>query len=276
MCSLRGPLDNQKIAVKLYLKGVRGEMFNALEKTLSKRDAINLIELIHDSLSCAEEEDLRELIRKLCYLMPCDFAICGLGQSDNKGIVQSYDIININYPAEWLELYTTKEYYKVDPITIENFSRYKLQYWADTYKRYQSPRDFICVAEDFGLRNGYTHGARNPDRNRGSIFTISGNSIKRSHRTEVILERVVPHFHQAFVRIVSQHRTNDKYNLSSREKEVLKWIKEGKSRWDISVILCISERTVKYHISNIMQKLDAVSRTHALAIAIEQGLIDID
>ena len=61
--------------------------------------------------------------------------------------------------------------------------------------------------------------------------------------------------------------------LSMREKEVLKWLKKGKSSWDISTILNISESTVNYHITNIMQKLNAVSRTQAVAVAIERGLI---
>jgi len=60
--------------------------------------------------------------------------------------------------------------------------------------------------------------------------------------------------------------------LSKREKEVLSWLKEGKSSWDIATILNISERTVNFHVSNIMQKLNAVSRTQAVAVAIEKGL----
>ena len=61
--------------------------------------------------------------------------------------------------------------------------------------------------------------------------------------------------------------------LSMREKEVLKWLKMGKSSWDISIILDISERTVNFHITNIMNKLDAMTRTQAVAISIEKGLI---
>ena len=64
--------------------------------------------------------------------------------------------------------------------------------------------------------------------------------------------------------------------LSPREIEVLQWLKVGKSSWDISEILHISERTVNFHIRNIMQKLDAVNRTQAVAVAIEKGLIDIN
>ena len=60
--------------------------------------------------------------------------------------------------------------------------------------------------------------------------------------------------------------------LSKREKEILKWLKKGKSSWEISVILSISERTVNFHVGNIMQKLNAVSRTHAVAISIEKGI----
>jgi DNA-binding NarL/FixJ family response regulator len=62
--------------------------------------------------------------------------------------------------------------------------------------------------------------------------------------------------------------------LSRREKEVLKWLKKGKSSWDISVILGITERTVNFHINNIMQKLDAITRTQAVAVAIEKGLVE--
>lgn len=66
---------------------------------------------------------------------------------------------------------------------------------------------------------------------------------------------------------------NNGSTLSLREKEVLKWLKMGKSSWDISIILDISERTVNFHITNIMNKLDAMTRTQAVAISIERGLI---
>jgi|GEM_PF-193112 len=68
---------------------------------------------------------------------------------------------------------------------------------------------------------------------------------------------------------------NDLIILSSREKEILNWIKHGKSTWDISQILQISETTVKFHVSSIMKKLNAVSRTHAVSIAISLGIIDL-
>jgi len=74
----------------------------------------------------------------------------------------------------------------------------------------------------------------------------------------------------------NRQTTGDKPSaaLSLREKEVLNWLKKGKSSWEIASILNIGESTVNFHITNIMHKLNAVSRTQAVAIAVEQGLIN--
>ena len=63
--------------------------------------------------------------------------------------------------------------------------------------------------------------------------------------------------------------------LSVREREVLEWMKEGKTNWEISHILSISERTVKFHVQNILVKLQASTRGHAIALAMEQRLIGL-
>lgn len=64
--------------------------------------------------------------------------------------------------------------------------------------------------------------------------------------------------------------------LSASELDILKWLKQGKSSWSISRILEMNMRTVNYHIYNIIAKLDAMNRTHAVAIALEMGLIQRD
>lgn len=51
------------------------------------------------------------------------------------------------------------------------------------------------------------------------------------------------------------------------------WTAQGKSSWDISRILSISENTVNFHIKNAMRKLGTTSRTAAVAKAIGHGLI---
>lgn len=56
--------------------------------------------------------------------------------------------------------------------------------------------------------------------------------------------------------------------LSTREQEVLQWISAGKSSWEVSVILSISEGTVTQHLAKIRAKMGVNNTTHAVATAI--------
>ncbi|MGA1794430.1 MAG: autoinducer binding domain-containing protein, partial [bacterium] len=106
-----------------------------LNKILSKQDLISLLEIIYSGLSCQDEDDVTELICQLKNVIPFEFAISLLVKMDSNGILKydNYHILNINYPDEWIDLYMRRQFYKVDPIFTENFSKFKLQYWADTY-----------------------------------------------------------------------------------------------------------------------------------------------
>lgn len=87
---------------------------------------------------------------------------------------------------------------------------------------------------------------------------------------DYLLSRLV----QAQARIETrpaQHGTPPQ--LSSRELSVLRWMKEGKTNWEISRILGLSERTIRFHVGSIFDKLEVTSRTQAVARALGAGLI---
>ena len=63
--------------------------------------------------------------------------------------------------------------------------------------------------------------------------------------------------------------------LSQRELQILKQVALGKSNQEIGQSLNVSRYTVKNHVSAILKKLNAVSRTEAIMIASGRGLIDI-
>lgn len=65
-------------------------------------------------------------------------------------------------------------------------------------------------------------------------------------------------------------------SLTQREIELLKLVAQGMANKTIAQTLSISVNTVKYHMKNIMQKLDVQSRTEAVTYAIQAGLIDPD
>lgn len=61
--------------------------------------------------------------------------------------------------------------------------------------------------------------------------------------------------------------------LSARETEVLHWLCNGKSNWEIAQILDLSPYTVKNHVSNILEKLKANNRQHAATKGVELGFV---
>lgn len=61
--------------------------------------------------------------------------------------------------------------------------------------------------------------------------------------------------------------------LSSREREILALMAQGLNNPDIAARLVIGRATVKFHVSNILTKLGAASRTEAVALALQQRLV---
>lgn len=78
-------------------------------------------------------------------------------------------------------------------------------------------------------------------------------------------------------KVVVEELTNpsqERFNLTGKEHEVLKLLSKGSSNKDIAKELFISSHTVKFHISNILNKLGAVSRTEAVFVATKNNLVD--
>ena len=73
---------------------------------------------------------------------------------------------------------------------------------------------------------------------------------------------------------LAEHAADDQ--LSSREIDVLRLIGAGNANKQIADKLSIEETTVKNHISNILSKLGANDRAHAVTIALQRGIIELD
>jgi DNA-binding NarL/FixJ family response regulator len=72
---------------------------------------------------------------------------------------------------------------------------------------------------------------------------------------------------------LAEHAAEDA--LSAREVEVLRLVSGGNANKEIAAQLSITEETVKGHVKNILAKLGANDRTHAVTIGLKRGIIDI-
>lgn len=64
--------------------------------------------------------------------------------------------------------------------------------------------------------------------------------------------------------------------LSAREQEVLVMLVRGLPNKEIARLLCISDRTVKFHTQAIYRKLAVTNRTEAVSVALRRGIVTLD
>ncbi len=62
--------------------------------------------------------------------------------------------------------------------------------------------------------------------------------------------------------------------ISERERECLQWASQGKTSWEISQILGVTESTIIYHLRNATRKLNAANRLHAVTKALKASIIE--
>ncbi len=111
-------------------------------------------------------------------------------------------------------------------------------------------------------------------RGPGEIATLLDMSVKAVYSClrQIIVDHVVPYFRESGTGM----KVRPAVSLTTREREILVWVREGKGTWEISSILGLSQDTVKYHLKKTFQKLDATNRTQAMAVALDNKLIDLE
>lgn len=243
--------------------------------SLSKTDLVDVLDFI---TACTYQKPLEEatsLFEKLNSIVPADGIAAVIGHTDGSGQVKKSHIVNISYPKRWIDIYEKRNYADTDPIVQQHFANFMTQKWSNTFSMAQSisDRGFWEEAKSFGLGAGLTMGILDTKNMRASLFSFSGNKLEQEPRHLIIMNYILPHLHKAFFK--SNFGKNGICSgLTEREKEVLNWVKLGKTNWEISCILTISESTVKFHLQNVSDKLGTHGRTHIVAVALSRGIIN--
>jgi LuxR family transcriptional regulator, quorum-sensing system regulator CviR len=233
---------------------------------------MTVLEIAHGCVSCRTEREFRDLYRKIGELVPFDFGCAVSGRLGRRRVVM-LDSVNLSYPATFIDEYVSRDYFRVDNVMREALATSRARYCSESSAG--RPREITALCRDFGVAEGYFVGATSPGpEGGGSLFLFKSRSMKRERRTAGMLELLAPHLHHAFFRAFDREQPRATPVLSAREREILRWLYEGKSSWETSVILGISERTVNFHVYNAFRKLGAATRPQALAIAARCGLLD--
>ena len=177
--------------------------------------------------------------------------------------------------GDWLKLYDDGRYAEIDPVmrrlrhSVRSFTHDEVSHDLDPRALELKQR-----RSDFGFGNGFSipifgSTGANGFMSYGFIEGLKPDLPTHKKRTIHLVTLY------AADRICSLRSTQSAYKpiVTNRQREVLTWVAAGKSAWEIGEILNISARTVEEHAQRVLQRLGAVNRTQAVAIAIRDRLI---
>lgn len=78
------------------------------------------------------------------------------------------------------------------------------------------------------------------------------------------------------MKAIGEFDEGNRVHISDRQKEILKWIQAGKTNGEIATIIGSSEANVKYHVRQIMDKLNVRNRTQLVAEAVRLGITSLN
>lgn len=252
-------------------------MQQSLSRILEKRELFSVMDFTVQAMKSIGDEDHLKLLSSLKKIVPVEKCCNMLSCTDKDGQFKSFKkIVTANYPDVWLNIYLESGYVKVDPVLRQHFRYFSPQIWSKTFSssRGLTVRRYIEHAVSFGLGRGVTVGTRSTDTREASLLSFHGCELEEEQRHLAVLDYLTPFLHHSLTSLCRPHGQID-VDFSKREKEVVRWIVSGKTNWEISLILNVSESTVKYHINHAMKKLAATSRSHLAAIAIQRDLVEL-
>ncbi len=195
----------------------------------------------------------------------------------DHGKEQEQHLLVSEFPSGWMERYLKKEYVFIDPVIQRIQSDLSPFHWQEAMPYMQDKTAIIAnrmlnEAREFNLNEGFAVPMITLD---GTIAAVSlgGEKTDIPPTAPAMISMISSFAIGRAIELRSREKKRREARLTPREVECLKWAADGKTEWEISVILSISEHTADKHLSNAHRKLGAANRPQAVAMAIRLGLI---
>lgn len=182
------------------------------------------------------------------------------------------------WPDEWHKRYVSQGYVNRDPVARQIFSNTLPFTWNELRQQGLIRPTEECIfdeARTWQMNDGLAIPIRSLDGLQAAV-TLAGRTPNVSNPVRAAIHLIVI-YTDAKEQELSNRRSHLKptYCMSPRERECIKWIIAGKSTWDISQILGLSEQTVAAYIRNAMQKMNVTTRAQLVAEALRSGEIEL-
>lgn len=183
-----------------------------------------------------------------------------------------------NFPRSWQERYRRHGFCAIDP-TIQYAKESVLPLtWSSDLFDTEPLSELSKEARAVGFNHGWTQPLRDSSGKFGVLTlarsqgAITAEELKDKLPMMQWLAQVA---HAILFRaLLAKHQNESFVRLTEREIEFLRLASEGKTAGEISEATGVTERTANFHIGNVMDKLGATNKTHAVTLAMQLGLLD--
>jgi LuxR family transcriptional regulator, activator of conjugal transfer of Ti plasmids len=260
-----------------FLLAVGTDRWTKVRHLKSLADASILGKFVERLFTCADESALRDAMVDVAQAFSLE-AFAYLTMPCHPGA--KVRLIS-TYPTAWTARYLRKRYERFDPVIIHAGCRLEPFPWGidigpgDLSKSQQILFD---EAAQYGIRCGLTIPIRDGNDTLAAL-TFATDERPGPFRRYVemhvtTLQLISFYFHAHASRRRGVNRTIGGVRLSPRQLECLRWAAQGKSTWDISKVLGISQRTAEFHLESAKAKLGVRTICQAVArFAAANGIV---
>lgn len=176
-----------------------------------------------------------------------------------------------HWPTDWFDHYSRSNFHEHDPVAQFVRTQFKAFDWGDVPQSDDpiSRELMASSAADFGMRRGLCIPVHDFFGYRAAISLATSQNPSPSHAAVEMIAIF------AFNRMSRLHLASKTMRLTTREREVVTWAAAGKTAWDTSAILQVSEQTIEKHLISAMRKLDSYTKAQVVAESLRTGEINL-
>lgn len=245
----------------------------------SKNKNTLLLEIIQMAPKVCDVDSLNDLLDgPLKALMKHEVMICGTGfYLETGGYGHQYH--NRGFPEAYFAELRRPEGSMDSPLMQQWRADRKPVWFQSKRDDHLYPAEWVEGFNRHHLRNTVGHAMLDHRSRMGSTFIFARLDGQVGPAQAELLEQITPNLCLALSNGLHSDPERQNFHsaqhalLSPKQCEILQWIHHGKTNWEISKILDITEDTVKYHMNQAMAKLGTKTRAQAIGVALEIGLI---
>ncbi|SDY89646.1 transcriptional regulator EpsA [Collimonas sp. OK242] len=226
--------------------------------------------LIRDAASVQTIDDFKQWTREAIRpIFPHETLGCGYGRI-HAGGVGTDGIIAVDYPIEHLKDICNKAGGLDTPILRRWLLTREPQLFDGDVPWPDIPQHWFEQFQRHGMKNVAAHAVYDTERCIGTYHSFHRIPGVLGETHIAMLRQLAPIMHEVLCRVIENLNNVNAFeallsSLTVREREILRWVAQGKTNREIAEAIFLSEMTVKHHLMRIFQKLKMENRTQLVS-----------